>query len=155
MSSQQNFLKQVILIGLLAGLLDITAAITQFLLSGGSDPVRILLYVASGVFGKAAFEGGVGMALAGFGFHMFNAMAFTIFFFSVYPTIKRVTENPYVLSIGYGAFVWVVMNLIVVPLSNVSRGGFSLRSSIIGMVILIVCIGLPNAVGARRFYAKQ
>lgn len=154
MTIPQGFAKNVFLFGIIAGLLDITGATISFLMAGGSDPAKILLYIASGVFGKAAFDGGSGMALMGFLFHMFNAMAFSVFFFLVYPVIRKFTENVYAWIIGYGAFVWCVMNLLVVPLSNVSRGPLTFRSSAIQMGILIVCIGIPIVMGARRFYSR-
>jgi hypothetical protein len=151
----RKLVQHVIAIGLIAGLLDITAATTQFLLSGGKNPVQILLFIASGIYGKEAFAGGTGMAIVGFLLHMFNAMAFTVFFFLVYPRLKAISENRYLWTIFYGAFVWMVMNRIVIPLSNITQREFNLRSAAIGMAILIVFIALPIVIGAQRHYGPK
>jgi hypothetical protein len=153
MEFKEGFWKFVLITGIIAGLADIMGATISFMMSGGSNPVRILQYIASGVYGKAAFDGGTGMAILGFLFHMFNAMAFTLFFFIIYPTLRKISENPYVWIVVYGAAVWTVMNKIVVPLSNVTRLGTpTLRGMAIQMGILIICIGIPVVIGARRLY---
>lgn len=148
-----GLIRQIILVGIIAGLADITGATVSYMLSGGTNPIVILKYIASGVYGKEAFDGGAGMATLGFLFHMFNAMAFTVFFFLIYSTLRKVTDNAVVLIVFYGAFVWCVMNLLVVPMSNVSRGPLTFRSSMIQMGILIICIGIPVVIGTRRFYS--
>lgn len=151
---QGSLVRQIIIVGIIAGLLDITAATTQFLLSGGKNPVQILLFIASGVYGREAFAGGTGMAILGFLLHMFNAMAFTVFFFLVYPKLKALSANRYLWTIVYGASVWVVMNRIVLPLSNITQREFNIRSAAIGMAILIVFIALPIVIGAQRYYSR-
>ena len=108
----------IVKFGILAGLMDITGASIQYLLSGGKNPVRILLYISSALIGPDAYAGGAPVAILGFLLHMFNAMAFTVFFFMIYPVVRNVTTNQFALSIGYGACVWFVMNVIVVPLSR-------------------------------------
>ncbi|WP_133272023.1 hypothetical protein [Hymenobacter radiodurans] len=66
---------------LLAGTLDISAAMTNFAVSTGGSPLRVLPYVASGVFGKAAFSGSPLMLVWGLVFHFSIALVFTVFFF--------------------------------------------------------------------------
>ena len=155
MAQRQGFTSEVIFIGLLAGVMDLTGATISYALSGGTNPVRILYYIASGVFGPEAFTGGPTMAWMGFGLRMFNAMCFTVFFFLLYPAISRFVKSIYMQAILYGAFVWCLMNLIVVPLSRVNMAALTLRSSAIAMVILMICIGLPVCFGARRVYSGK
>jgi hypothetical protein len=51
---------------------------------------------------------------------------------------------------AYGIVVWFVMNMIVLPLSNVRQGPFNLFQAIVGAVILMFCIGLPIAMIVGR-----
>ena len=145
----------IIKVGIVAGLMDITGASIQYLLSGGKNPVRILLYIASALIGPDAYTGGAPIAILGFLLHMFNAMAFTVFFFMIYPAVRKVTTNRLALSIGYGACVWFVMNVIVVPLSRIPARALTLQESLIAMGILIICIGTPITLGATRYYAGK
>ena len=142
----------IVKFGILAGLMDITGASIQYLLSGGKNPVRILLYISSALIGPDAYAGGAPVAILGFLLHMFNAMAFTVFFFMIYPVVRNVTTNQFALSIGYGACVWFVMNVIVVPLSRIPARALTLQGSLIAMAILIVCIATPITWGARRYF---
>jgi hypothetical protein len=58
----------ILLAGVIAGTLDIIAACTQYYINTGKGPGNVLRYVASGVFGKKAFAGGVSMAAWGYSF---------------------------------------------------------------------------------------
>jgi uncharacterized membrane protein YagU involved in acid resistance len=54
-------------------------------------------------------------------------------------------------GILYGAFVWVVMNLLVLPITNANRLSKEFWNVTIGMLILICCIGIPlSFIAARR-----
>jgi hypothetical protein len=47
-------------------------------------------------------------------------------------------------------FIWLIMNRVVVQLSNTPKGPFRLTNSIIQCLILIAMIGLPLSYIARR-----
>ena len=47
------------------------------------------------------------------------------------------------MAILYGIFIWIVMNLIVVPLSRVPHRTVTLSNVVINLIILIVCVGIP------------
>ncbi|PWT97133.1 MAG: hypothetical protein C5B52_14330 [Bacteroidetes bacterium] len=147
--------KWILLTGLLAGSLDILAAIIQFVSVTGKSPVRIFYYIASGVFGKEAYDGGIPMVIAGFLFHYFIATIFSAFFFFIYPAIPILRKNKIVAGLAYGIFVWVIMNLAVVPVSRVNRGPFHLQQVLIGMGILMLCIGLPISLMANRYWSRN
>jgi uncharacterized membrane protein YagU involved in acid resistance len=51
---------------------------------------------------------------------------------------------------AYGVVVWLVMNVIVLPLSNVRHARFNLPQAIVGAIILMFCIGLPLAMIVGR-----
>lgn len=151
----QGALRPVIIAWLLAGTLDGAAAVIQFLIiSGGGNPIRVFQYIASGVFGRAAFDTQA-MAFWGIAFHYFIALCWTLFFFLLYPKVSLLRRNTPATVAAYGVLVWMVMNLIVLPISNVPLGQFNLTRAIVGALILIVCVALPVIVVTRKHYATQ
>ncbi|MBC9797208.1 hypothetical protein [Sinomicrobium weinanense] len=146
-------LKAILLSGLLAGTLDITAAIIQAGI-GGTGPLKLLQYVASGIFGTAAFSGGVLFAFYGLVFHYFIAMCWTILFFLVYRKLDLLRYNRIMTGVFYGIFIGCIMNFVVVPLSEVPRGPVRLLSLVLAISILIVAVGLPLSFLAHRFYSR-
>jgi uncharacterized membrane protein YagU involved in acid resistance len=152
----KNFLRSAITAGLLAGLLDATAASIQFFTRTGKGPVPVFRYVASGLLGKSAFAGNqYAMAAWGLLFHFLIAMTFTFFFFLVFPVVNKITGNKFLTGILFGIFTWMVMNLAVVPLSGTPPSQFDLSKAAIAALILIVAIGLPVSLLAHRYYTKS
>jgi len=148
-------LKQAILISwLLVGTLDILAAIIQTLIGGGSI-LRLMQFIASGAFGAAAFEGGVGYAVAGLVLHYCIALGWTILFYVAYPRLSFRKVNRIVLGIAYGTFVWLMMNRVVLPLSGIKMGSFDLQRATIAALVLIVAIGLPLSFMAGRYFSGR
>jgi len=135
------------LAGVIAGALDGTAAVV-FL--GKMNAAAVFKFVASGVFGKAAFSGGTGIVVWGVVFHFFIALCWAAAYFCAYPRLPFLQKNKWVSGVLYGVFVWLFMNLLVVPLSQAPQGNFTLESVSKNMVILIFCIGLPIAWMAER-----
>jgi hypothetical protein len=126
-----------------AGTLDITAAVTYYPMTAGVRPERILQGIASGVLGSRAFAGGAGAAVLGLLFHYLIALIWTVLFFLAAERFKALTRHAILIGLAYGVVVWAVMNLIVLPLSNVRRGPFNPVQAAIAALILIFCIGLP------------
>lgn len=144
----------IFITGLIAGILDATAASLNFWIRTGKSPVRVFQFIASGVFGKNPEPSGNARAAWGLLFHFCIAYLFTIFFFFVYPKIKIASKNIFITGIIYGCFAWLVMNLVVVPLSNTPQLPFNLTQTILGVVFLMVCIGLPNSLMAKKYFSK-
>jgi hypothetical protein len=145
----------ILLAGLLVGTLDIAAASLDYFIATGKNPLAILNYVASGVFGKVAFSGGAGMALLGLLFHYLIAFSFTIFFFWLYPLIGFFSRNRVITGVVYGIFTWLIMNLVVVQLSNTPHPPISAMQPlkvIKSMLILIFMIGLPLSFIAYKYF---
>ena len=153
-SSGPGATKAILTAGFVAGTLDITAAMTQFYIKTGKDPVIVLKYVASGVLGKTAMTGGLVEAICGLLFHYLIAFIFTLFFFWIYPKIKIMAANKWITGIVYGLFVWVVMNRVVVPLSRVTQPPFKLSAAIQAALILVFMIGLPITLIIGKYYTS-
>lgn len=142
--------------GLLAATLDIVTAIIVFgLLRGTATPLQILQSVASGVLGKAAYADGWATGLLGLGLHYLIALGWAALYVlaaRAWPALRR----RWALSgAGYGALVWAVMNLLVVPLSRVGRGPLTPAGIVINLTILILMVGLPIAWVTHRASAAR
>jgi hypothetical protein len=135
--------KTIFKAGFIVGLLDILAACIQYMLQAGKSPAPVLKFIASGVFGKAAFAGGGEMIFFGLLFHFIIAIAFAAFFFVVVSGVSFFEKNKIITGVLYGLFVWLVMNFVVLPLSNAPKLPLSFGGAVLSLVILIVCIGIP------------
>lgn len=135
---------------LLVGTLDILAAAIQYYLKTGNGPAPVLKFIASGVFGPEAFSEGGAMIFYGLLFHYMIAFSFTLFFFVISLIFPAILKATILTGIVYGVFVWIIMNLLVVPLSNTPEADFQWLNAGIAMLILIVCVGLPLSFIASR-----
>ena len=145
----------IIKAGLLAGLLDISGALLNHLISGGRNPGGIFKFIASGIFGNDAFTDGKIMIAWGMLFHFTIAILVTAIYFFIYPKLKFLSKNIVVSGLLYGVVVWLVMNLVVLPLSNTPPLPFKIIGTMVSIVILILAVGLPVSVLAFRYYSKQ
>lgn len=153
---EPSAVRTIIASTLIAGSMDITAAIISFLANGGKEPIKIFYYIASGVFGRdIAYGSGQGMAFVGLLFHYVIAFIWSVFMFLVYPWVKSFLKNKILIGVLYGMFVWVVMNRVVLPISNTPPLPFRLKGAIIGCLILIFCIGMPITLIVDKFYSKR
>ncbi|MET0944091.1 MAG: DUF1440 domain-containing protein [Flavobacterium sp.] len=145
----------IFLSGLIAGTLDLLAAITiyAFILQK-TTAIKILQSIASGLFKKDAYSGGSQMALYGLLLHYFIALTFAWFYFTIYPYFSFLKKNTLLSGILYGIFVWIIMNLVVLPtvfpVLPEKHLDFPL---ILSILILIFCIGIPIAFITRKHYS--
>jgi hypothetical protein len=144
--------KSIALTTLIAGTMDITAACTQAYLSANVMPDRVLKYVASGVFGKAAFAGGLDMMAWGLFFHFIIAFSCVVCFFLAYPKLPLLEKSVLLNSVLIGLVAWTVTARLIVPMSQVPQSPFQLSKAIVAASILVVCIGFPIAYNARQFF---
>lgn len=151
--SRPGALQTILLAGFIAGSLDIASAFVQYYIRTGNSPFKILNYVASGLVGKESSSGN-GMAVAGLLLHYVIAFAFTIFFFWIYPKWNLLAKNRWFTAIGYGLFVWVIMNLIVLPLTRIPHIPFNLSRASIAALILICMIGMPVTFIISNYYSR-
>ena len=143
--------------GLVAGTLDALAAIDNYLINtDGGNPLKIFRFIASGILGKDVLEKDiVGMAMLGLQLHYLIAICFAALFFVIYPKIKILSRNIIATGLLYGVFVWLVMNKIVVPISHTVKLPFDLTQMFIGIVILMLAVGLPVALMAKKYYSEN
>lgn len=148
----KNTIKNLLLIGLLAGLLDgISAVVFLAKMNFGI----VFKFIASGIFGKSAFEGGTGMVLLGIVLHFLIAITFTFFFYFTFNRFDVLKNNKIIRGLIYGAFIWTVMNIIVLQLSNTPQNPLTFIGIAKGMSILMVCVGLPISLLTKSYSDKD
>jgi uncharacterized membrane protein YagU involved in acid resistance len=107
------------------------------------------------VFGKKAFTGGSSMAIWGAIFHYMIGISFTLLFFLVYTTLIKFLKNKVLIGILYGVFIWVVMNLMVLPLTNAPPLSMNAKQIIIGNLILITMNRSATFIYSRQAFCGE
>ena len=153
---KRSFFASALTAGLIAGAMDITAACIHAYLRNGATPEQILRGIAGGAFGKEAAANGNIMIVWGLLFHFLIAISFTFFFFLLAKMIPPLVRYPVLTAIIYGAFVWAFMRYVVLNyISTIKIGPIvgqeKIINATIGAVILMICIGLPDALLAKRY----
>ena len=129
--------------------MDIAAAIIMAL-ARGSTPVRLLQFVASGLLGRKAFEGGMATAALGLTLHFLIAFAVVVIFWFARARFAFIKQRPVASGLIYGVLVFAVMNVVVLPLSRAPIR-HALIPDLIQLAIHMLIIGLPTSLLLRRF----
>jgi len=149
-------IKTIVLAWLLVGTLDITSATIHYLAMGGSNPVNILVYISSAIYGPQAKEiGPPSMAILGLSLHYLIALIWTVIFFILYSRIPVMGRNRILIGIAYGYFMQIMMSQVVVKLSNTAKGPFNFVNFLISGAILCIAIGIPLSFIAYRHFHRQ
>lgn len=109
-------LRAVLIGGSIAGALDILFAITYAAING-TEPVKLLQTVASGLLGMAAFDGGVPTAVLGLAGHFGMSYLWAALFVAAASRLPQLVAKPIVAGPVFGILVFFIMRLIVLPLS--------------------------------------
>lgn len=145
--------KTVLLTGLLAGTLDIASAYISVTVKSGKFPTGMFNYIAGGALGlDTAMHGGQAAAFLGLFFHYFIAMAFTAFFFLIFPYVRFLAFNKYLIGMLYAVFVNVTMGQVILRLSRLPVGPFSLGNIFPDWLIFGVVFGIPIVFSAYKYY---
>jgi hypothetical protein len=131
--------------GLIAGALDLTSAFITF---GPGVPRAI----AGGLLGREAFHGGIPTYILGVLLHFFIALSAATVYYVASRRLEFLKDHALVCGLFYGIAIYLVMNLIVLPLSALhARGPYQLRGLIQGLLVHMIIIGLPISFCVRRF----
>ena len=136
----------IIVAGLSAALLDAIAAIVFLEVR----PAMLLKFIAMGYYGKAAMQGGTDMIIWGVLFHVIIALWWAFFFVILWERLPLMRKNLPATVVLYGLLIWVVMNLVVLPLSEVPPSPISFSSFWKSALILIAAVSLPIALIVRK-----
>jgi hypothetical protein len=141
---KSNFYLAVLWGGFAAGVLDITAA---FINGGirGRSPMWVLQSVASGLLGAESYKGGMRSAAYGTLVHFLIAFVVCIVYVIAGLRLRVLIEHPLICGIIYGIAVYFFMYLIVLPLTFHRSFMTPLSAVITGIMIHMICVGLPIA----------
>jgi hypothetical protein len=135
--------------GGVAGLLDAIYATVLWGMIQGSNPAAVWQSVASGLSGKAAFQGGAATATLGLALHFFIA-------FVMARRLPALLARPILMGVLYGFVLYVVMNFVVVPLSAIGFRAPDLVGAIRALIPHILFVGpVISLVAARRARIAQ
>jgi hypothetical protein len=141
--------RTIVVAGLVAGTLDLAAALLVYG-ARGARPTAILQAIASGALGRAAFQGGLATAALGVGFHFLIATTAAAVYYVASRRLPVLTRRPLPYGALYGVAVWLVMNLVVIPLSAVTPRPFDPALAFIIVLVHVVCVGVPIALVVRH-----
>ena len=138
--------------GLLAGTLDITAALVESGLEG-KGPIHLFQAIAGGLLGMSSFQGGLATATLGIVLHFLIATTAAAVFYFASRKFKFLVQHAIPSGILYGIPVYVLMNYIVLPLSayHVKIALSPVAVRIKDAAILMFLVGLPISLMVRRF----
>ena len=142
--AKQSLVIPILVGGFAAGSLDLASA---FLTFGWGVPRAI----ASGLLGRQAIHAGMGTWILGVFLHFFAYSAATIYCLAS-SRLDFLKPQFLVCGMFYGIAVFLVMYLIVLPLSaRHSAGPYQLRTLIQGILVHMFLIGMPIAFCLSRF----
>lgn len=117
----------------------------------GVNPLRMWQSVASAVLSSAAFRGGRPSGLFGIVLHCLVAFGAAAVFVFASGSFDLLVRHPYLTGIAYGTFVFVIMNMVVVPLSAMPKQPVNISIVLVQLAMHIVLIGIPISLTTRFF----
>ncbi len=145
-AQRQKLLLPILVGGFAAGAFDLIAAFITF---GWGVPRAI----ASGLLGSKAFQGGVATWILGVFLQFLIAVSAAAVYCLVSRKLRFLRDHFLVCGLFYGVAIYLVMNLIVLPLSAVpfKVGPFTVAAMRQGLLVHMLIIGLPISFSLRRF----
>ena len=117
LESRNSILRSIVLGGMFIFIIQIIHQGIVVTLIQKTPFILIWQYIASGLLGDAAFAGGMATALLGLFFHLIISFVIAGVFILAADRIPLLRRNVIVGSLLYGFGVFIVMNMIVTPLS--------------------------------------
>ena len=151
-TTSNSLLRPIALGGLIIGTVQlIIQEWIVFSLVQGNPFISVLQYISSAVMGNAAFEGGIATALLGVLLHFLVSFVVAGVFILSADRIPFLRRYAIASALLYGFGVFIVMNLIVLPLSAAPPIPAPTTPQLIEMVIEhILVIGLPLGILVQR-----
>ncbi|MGH8213757.1 MAG: hypothetical protein ACREPP_11075 [Rhodanobacteraceae bacterium] len=145
-SSGGAALRAILAGGFIAGTIDIFAAS----LINWINPLIILRFVAGGVLGAAALQGGMSASVLGLILQWAMSMLIAAIFVVAALRLRWLTARPVASGLAYGVVIYLVMNYVVMPLSAWHHAPAFKPVSFVENLIAMLVFGLIIAFCARR-----
>ena len=132
--------------GLTAGLLDILMAMFTW-------SWRVPRAIAAGVLGPEVLKSeSMAVWSLGLALHFFITCVDATIYFAASRRLPFLRQNWFVCGLFFGIAVWLVMNLVVVPLSALhNMGPYTWDGLTQGILVHMFLVGLPIAFSVRKF----
>jgi hypothetical protein len=143
--------------GVLVAMLDgaFSAVLYVYVLRACSA-AQLMQSIAAGLLGRAAFRGGSATVVLGLALHFAVAFGWTL----AYATLRAIsgrlreltatTRGALVTGAAFGVFIWLAMDLLVVPVSRASPTPFWSPLFVVMLAWHALGVGIPLALIVRE-----
>jgi hypothetical protein len=139
---------------LVAGSLDLLAAVL-LAAQAGVGTLAVLRGIASGVLGPAVRGSGWGVGLFGLCLHFAIMLAMVLVYQQASRLWPALARRPGLWGPAYGAAAYIVMNGVVLPLSDIAfRPSYTWPAIVSGLLVHMLCVGWPIALILSRAQAR-
>jgi hypothetical protein len=140
-----SLLRPILVGGAIAGTFDLTSAFFTFGLGAPRG-------IAGGLLGRqAVLQGGTGIWILGVLLHYFIAISAAAIYCLASRKLEFLRDHWLVCGIFYGIAIFLVMNLVVLPLCAYHfTGPYKFRDLLQGLLVHMFFIGLPIAFSLRK-----
>jgi hypothetical protein len=143
-SQRNGLLRPILTGGIVAGTFDLTSAFFTF---GAGAPRGI----AGGLLGRQALPGGIDVWILGVVLHYFIAISAAAIYCIASRKLEFLGDHWLVCGIFYGIAIFLVMNLVVLPLCAYHfTGPYQFRGLVQGLLVHMFIIGLPISFSLRK-----
>ena len=119
----------------------------------GANPIQVLQYIASALLGARSFSGGLATAGLGVVVHFAIALVVAAIYILASRLVAVLRTQWALLGLLYGAAVWAVMNLVVLPLTAAAPSPITAAALVNGVIGHALFVGLPSAFFAKKVAA--
>lgn len=146
LQAPKNLLRPILVGGAIAGSLDKIWGFISFGLKSAQG-------IAAGLVGRSiAFQGGIATWTLGMLLHFLIAFTAAAIYCLASRKLTFLADHWLVCGLFFGMAVFLVMNLVVLPLSALHLAGpYQLRGLIIGILGHMIIVGLPISFSLHKF----
>jgi uncharacterized membrane protein YagU involved in acid resistance len=137
--------------GVLAATIDFVFANTYYAWLRDKPATRVWQTVAAGLLGKASYDGGTSTITLGVVLHYLIGVIWASIYVLTSRPLRILVRQPLACGVIFGAIIYVVMNMVVLPLSALHLPAFPLSLAVWPVAIHVLGIGPAIAFSARRF----
>jgi hypothetical protein len=123
--------------------LDMLDCVVVYGLLRGVTVTQCFQGVASGLLGRASFQGGWSTVLLGGVLHLFNAGVIVVMYLFANRRLAFLSRRPLLYAVLYGCVVFLVMNYVVIPLSTARVMRITWPNMVNGFLGHMAAVGLP------------
>lgn len=152
LAARRSLVRPIVLGGLIIGIVQfVLQEWIVFSLLQQNPLMAVVQYITSGILGNAAFEGGIASALLGLLIHFFISFVIAGVFILSAERIPLLRRYAIAGALLYGIGVFVVMNMLVIPLSAAPAIPTPTLPWLIEIVVdHMLVVGLPLGILVRR-----